>query len=105
MRFISQTAVDDYVEAVDTYGAESLALGERLRERIKQTYAKIRANPRAFARVHEVAHIEVRKAIVPRFPYSIVFYMEKTGPSIVAVAHAKREPLYWESRVDTVDDK
>ena len=34
-----------------------------------------------------------------RFPYSLVYRESNTGPYIYAVAHQKREPGYWASRV------
>jgi len=34
-----------------------------------------------------------------RFPYSLVYRESSTGPYIYAVAHQKREPGYWTSRL------
>ena len=34
-----------------------------------------------------------------RFPYSIVYRESQAGPYIYAVAHQRREPGYWLSRV------
>jgi toxin ParE1/3/4 len=40
----------------------------------------------------------IRKATVQRFPYVIAFEQQEHHLVILAIAHAKRRPLYWLSR-------
>ena len=40
----------------------------------------------------------IRKAILQRFPYLIAFEKHQEHVFVLAVAHAKRRPLYWLSR-------
>jgi toxin ParE1/3/4 len=40
----------------------------------------------------------IRKTTVQRFPYVIAFEKHKRHLLVLAVAHAKRRPLYWLSR-------
>ena len=40
-----------------------------------------------------------RKFILQRFPFSIVYRVDETEITIVAVAHHKRRPNYWSDRV------
>jgi hypothetical protein len=40
-----------------------------------------------------------RRFILNRFPYSLVYKTDGTQSLIVAIAHAKRKPGYWTSRV------
>jgi len=40
----------------------------------------------------------IRKATVQRFPYLIAFEQHEQHLLILAVAHAKRRPLYWLTR-------
>lgn len=40
----------------------------------------------------------IRKATVRRFPYLIAFEEHEEHALVLAVAHAKRRPLYWLSR-------
>jgi plasmid stabilization system protein ParE len=43
---------------------------------------------------------EVRHADLIRYPYSLIYRIEANGNVlIVAVAHASREPGYWQGRV------
>lgn len=42
---------------------------------------------------------EVRRALVRRFPYGVLYSEEEGGVLIVAVMHLHRAPDYWRSRV------
>ena len=37
----------------------------------------------------------IRKATLHRFPYLIAFERQEQHVLVLAVAHAKRQPLYW----------
>lgn len=40
----------------------------------------------------------VRYRVLPTFPYTIFYRTTATGILVVAVAHQKRQPLYWSHR-------
>lgn len=40
----------------------------------------------------------IRRAVVQRFPYLIVFEGHNEHVAVLAIAHAKRRPLYWLDR-------
>ena len=42
----------------------------------------------------------IRKATVQRFPYVIAFEKHEQHVLVLAVAHAKRRPLYWLTRTN-----
>ncbi len=42
---------------------------------------------------------ETRRLILPRFPFSIVYRFEASLIEVIAVAHHKRRPGYWKSRL------
>jgi hypothetical protein len=42
----------------------------------------------------------IRKATIQRFPYVIAFEKHEQHVLVLAVAHAKRRPLYWLRRVN-----
>ena len=43
----------------------------------------------------------IRKATVQRFPYVIAFEQHERHSLVLAIAHAKRRPLYWLTRTNT----
>jgi plasmid stabilization system protein ParE len=44
------------------------------------------------------APMSIRRAVINRFPYVIAFEVHATHALVLAIAHAKRRPLYWLSR-------
>ena len=55
---------------------------------------QIAANPK----LHAAVYGDVRKAVVPQFPY-IVLYRDDPGEVVViAVFHTARDPSVWQSR-------
>jgi len=40
-----------------------------------------------------------RRHALPRFPYAVVFQEKEDILLVIAVAHAKRRPVYWKQRV------
>ena len=42
----------------------------------------------------------IRKATIQRFPYMIAFEKHEQHLLVLAVAHAKRRPLYWLTRAN-----
>jgi toxin ParE1/3/4 len=40
-----------------------------------------------------------RRVIIDRFPYSIIYLNWQDEVFIVAMAHAKRRPAYWNNRI------
>jgi len=50
--------------------------------------------------MHGIVHYDVRKAVVTRFPY-IVLYREEAGEVLViSVFHTSRDPAVWQARLD-----
>lgn len=41
-----------------------------------------------------------RVAVVPRFPYVLIFVIRDDGPTVYAVASDKRRPGYWKKRIE-----
>ncbi|MEA2339239.1 MAG: hypothetical protein QOE82_3246 [Thermoanaerobaculia bacterium] len=42
---------------------------------------------------------ETRRYICRTFPYTVVYFVEDDLVFVVAVAHQKREPRYWQDRL------
>ncbi|CAE6518748.1 hypothetical protein C8R30_11836 [Nitrosomonas nitrosa] len=52
-----------------------------------------------YPRVWMVPEGEVRRSLVRRLPYGVLYSEEGDGVLIVAVMHLHREPGYWKGRV------
>jgi plasmid stabilization system protein ParE len=75
-------------------------LGSELLDEVQATLPLIGTRPHSFPRLQDVdATLEIRRALLARFPYALVFLVREDEVRVLAVAHAKRRPGYWLSRV------
>jgi toxin ParE1/3/4 len=75
-------------------------LGGEFLEEIEAILPLIGNHPRSFPRLQDVAaNLEIRRALLARFPYALVFLVQEAEVRVLAVAHAKRRPGYWLGRV------
>lgn len=75
-------------------------LGDRMVERFNEALERIVATPAAFAvwPGTERSGVMIRRAALEQFPYFVAFEAHTEGVLVLAIAHAKRQPLYWLAR-------
>ncbi|MHB1421861.1 MAG: type II toxin-antitoxin system RelE/ParE family toxin [Gemmataceae bacterium] len=88
-------AQTDFDEAFDWYEAQRPGLGIDFAAEVQKVFDRISANPL----LHGMVFQDVRKAIVQRFPYSVLYRAESAQVLILAVFHGKRDPSIWQGRV------
>jgi toxin ParE1/3/4 len=91
---IHEIAETEINEAADFYDLESPGLGDVFIDEIQRAIQSIVEFPAAAPLVRG----RVRKRIVTKFPYSLVYAAREDEVRIVAVAHHKRRPFYWRGR-------
>jgi plasmid stabilization system protein ParE len=85
----------EFDAAADWYEQKQPGLGVDFVARVRDVINRIAALPQLHATVYQ----DVRRAVVPRFPY-IVLYREEAGEVVViTVFHTSRDPSIWQSRV------
>jgi plasmid stabilization system protein ParE len=91
---------DELAAAVLWYEARRQGLGTEFLDEVQATLPLVAERPRSFPRLQDVdATLEIRRALLARFPYALVFLVREDEVRVLAVAHAKRRPGYWLSRV------
>ena len=91
---------DELAEVVVWYEGKRRGLGEEFLDEIGAILPLVGSRPRSFPRLDGVdAKLDIRRALLARFPYALVFLILEEGVRILAVAHAKRRPGYWLGRV------
>jgi toxin ParE1/3/4 len=91
---------DELAEAVVWYEGKRQGLGGEFLEEIEAILPLMGDRPRSFPRLQDVAaNLEIRRALLARFPYALVFLVQEEEVRVLAVAHAKRRPGYWLGRV------
>ena len=82
-------------EAALFYENEAAGLGVDFLDDVQRTINRLREHPESG---HAVTG-ELRRGLVSRFPFSILYAIEPEYLLIVAVAHQRRKPGYWLSRI------
>ena len=76
------------------YFDRNLIVGESFRAEAEHAIKAIAESPDRWPRITDA----VRGYVLPRFPFTIVYRVSPMVLEIVAVAHQKRKPRYWEQR-------
>ena len=78
------------------YETRSAGLGQQFLDAVNAATATIAANPEAFG----FARPGIRRHLVRRFPFGILYQVEPDRAYILAVAHSRRKPNYWKHRLE-----
>lgn len=94
-------AADELAEAAAWYDGRVEGLGRRLVKDVHALLLQVAERPRSFPRLLAIeGSLEVRRAPLANFPYALVFLAREHDVRVLAVAHVKRRPDYWLSRVE-----
>lgn len=88
-------AKDELEAAASFYESEHPGLGQDLAIEVRRLIRMIVESPYAGLEVRP----EIRRRILRRFPYSILYTMENEDILVIAIAHQSRRPGYWHGRV------
>jgi toxin ParE1/3/4 len=75
-------------------------LGDRFIQRFDEILNRLEEAPAIYPvwPGTEMAPVPIHKGILDQFPYLVAFELHTDSVLILAVAHAKRRPLYWLAR-------
>jgi toxin ParE1/3/4 len=100
---VDDDALRELARAARWYERERAGLGDELVDVIEGV---LRALPSGTPHALPVPGIanerRVRRVLVERFPYAVVFVETDAAFHVVAVAHLKRRPRYWSGRLRSV---
>jgi len=96
---IHPSAIAELDSAAAWYDSEEPGLGVAFIDEVTGAIGRIVLRPKAWQRERVVARRDVRRFVIHRFPFVIVYYVEAAVVHVVAVAHTKRAPGTWQSRV------
>jgi plasmid stabilization system protein ParE len=95
---VSREAEAEIDEAIGWYEREVRGLGRRFREAVGETLLQAAEHPELGSTVPYVADVDVRRQIVKKFPYAVVYYETGDEIRVLAVAHGRKRPGYWSGR-------
>src|SRR5258708_1404832 len=94
-RFLSP-AEEEMVQASLFYDAASSGLGNDFLDDVQQAIDRLCEYPQ----VGEAVASGLRRMLLHRFPFCIIYSVEVDLILIIAIAHHGRRPGYWQFRVD-----
>ena len=96
MRIIfDDLAEEEFNDEIEYYEMELEGLGVRFKEEVKRVIRIIKNMPDIGPPESE----NIRKYILHKFPYKVLYSIEKDHLYIIAIAHMHREPRYWINRI------
>jgi len=81
-------------EAAQYYDVEEPGLGSSFLQEVDRCLQSIEAHPEAGA----ILRSSVRRRLLRRFPYALLYKIKLSGIRILAVMNLKRRPAYWVGR-------
>ena len=94
-RFLT-LAEEEMVRAALFYEAASRGLGDSFLDDVQRVIISLREYPYAGVAIDD----HLRRMLLARFPFGLIYAVGVNEIVIVAVAHHGRKPGYWQSRVD-----
>ena len=92
--FFSEFAKLELEDALAYYELEHTGIGAYFKEEIKKNIVRIKKFPKAAT----IEKGEIRKSLLHKFPYKILYSIESDHIFIIALAHQHRRPDYWIER-------
>ncbi len=87
-------AADELHEAVRYYNKERPGLGFEFAAELRNALNRIKRYPDSWPLISP----NIRKCIVNKFPFAVLYYRGNELLLVVAIMHMKRKPGYWQNR-------
>jgi plasmid stabilization system protein ParE len=86
-----RAARKEFDEAHDWYEKQRTGLGDEFSECVEIALDSIAALPE----IHQFVFKDIRRAVVKRFPFSVMYRVKRDRIVVLAVFHSKRNPAIW----------
>lgn len=88
-------AEQEMLEAAIYYQSQASGLGVDYLSEVERAVQAITKSPNTWP----IIKGELRRRLVRRFPFGILYRIEPEKIVIIAVAHLRRKPGYWKKRI------
>jgi len=90
-----QIAREEFHDAIKYYETQQIDLGRKFQSDIRSSISRIKEFPNAYV----VVKNNVRRCLLHKFNYSILYTVKENYILIIAISHQHREPDYWVDRI------
>jgi toxin ParE1/3/4 len=91
---VSPEAKTDLKDVASWYEQQREGLGDEFLECVDEALDRIRQFPQLSPKVFR----DLRRRVVRRFPYVVIFRIDDDQITVVAVYHGRRHPRGWQKR-------
>ncbi|MBK1989661.1 type II toxin-antitoxin system RelE/ParE family toxin [Sphaerospermopsis aphanizomenoides BCCUSP55] len=88
-------ALTEYSEAVQFYSEKNIELAQNFINSFEDAIFRIIESPNRYPVTAE----DIRRCLVRKFPYAILYSIEDEYILIIAVMHYSQKPEYWQERI------
>ncbi len=92
---VSNDALQETQESAKYYNSKEYHLGHEFLGEINKGFNAIEENPFLYSNIQG----KFRRYLIDRFPFGIIYRIEKDTIYIIAIMHLKRRPNYWKKRI------
>ena len=89
-------ALLEFRDAVKYYNTERRGLGFDFANEVRSSLVRLKQYPEIWIEIDA----GIRKCIVKRFPYALLYTVHDDLVIVIALMHMKRVTFYWKERVD-----
>ena len=89
---LAQQEVDD---AVFWYSNQAKDLSYEFLDELDRAVRLVKSYSLAFPEIQP----EIRRCLLARFPYAVIYGIDQQTIVVIAVSHLKRQPGYWADRI------
>jgi hypothetical protein len=89
------------VEAAVWCDDQRAGLGDEFLTELDQAFQRLQSAPQACSQLecYSGSH-EVRRCLLKRFPYMVIFLCLPSELLVLAISHVRRRPLFWLDRLE-----
>jgi plasmid stabilization system protein ParE len=91
---VNPLAEEDLALASAWYDERKPGLGDDFLDRVEEAFELIRRSPE----LHRKEFLDLRLVMTRRFPYAVIYRVDETQITVVAVYHTHRDPRGWQTR-------
>lgn len=91
-----ELAEQEFYDSQDCYDDQQTNLGERFKKEIYSALNRIQKFPSMYVKIRK----DVRRCVVNKFPFNLLYSVEEDHILIIAIAHHHRRPDYWVDRIN-----
>jgi toxin ParE1/3/4 len=93
---LTPESITDIRESFMWNDEKSEGLGNRFLLSIEAGFSSILRYPLHYPKIYKNVH----RYLIKRFPYAILYIIDKNTIAIISVIHLSRDPNYWKDKVN-----